>query len=148
MAALTSDRNTPKSLGERRALLVAAGAKLFVGALACRNATGFATPGATALGLVGVGCAMQHVDNTAGADGAAKVQIEPGFFRFANSAGPDEITAADIGKLCFVVDDQTVAKTNGTATRSPAGLVDQVDDLGVWVRFDEALTLTAAAAAA
>jgi len=42
-----------------------------------------------------------------------------------------------------VVDDQTVAKTDGTATRSPAGFVDMVDDLGVWVRFDEAMTRNA-----
>jgi hypothetical protein len=28
-----------------------------------------------------------------------------------------------------------VAKTNGTATRSPAGIVRQVDSDGVWVEF-------------
>jgi hypothetical protein len=34
-------------------------------------------------------------------------------FRFANSAGTDAITTAEVG-------DQTVAKTNGSSTRSPA----------------------------
>ncbi len=47
---------------------------------------------------------------------------------------------ADIGKLCFIVDDCTVAKTNGSATRSRAGTVEDVDASGVCVRLDEALT--------
>ncbi|CUH67985.1 hypothetical protein TG4357_03322 [Thalassovita gelatinovora] len=57
-----------------------------------------------------------------------------------NSAAADEITIADIGNKAYAVDDQTVAKTDGTATRSPAGIIDDVDANGVWVRFDEALT--------
>ena len=69
----------------------------------------------------------------------------PGCFRFANSAGGDEITIAEIGDVVFAVDDQTVAKTDGTSSRSPAGFVDDVDDLGVWVRFDEVLTKVATA---
>jgi hypothetical protein len=34
-----------------------------------------------------------------------------------------------------VVDDQTVAKTNGSSTRSVAGIVRQVDSDGVWVEI-------------
>jgi hypothetical protein len=34
------------------------------------------------------------------------------------------------------VDDQTVAKTDGTGARSVAGKVFDVDSGGVWVRFD------------
>ena len=62
--------------------------------------------------------------------------MKRGNFCLANSAGADEITAADIGKVCYIVDNQTVAKTDGTATRSPAGIVDDVDDAGVWVNID------------
>ena len=36
-----------------------------------------------------------------------------------------------------------VAKTDATATRSRAGIVDGVEGSGVWVRFDEALTRAA-----
>ena len=61
-------------------------------------------------------------------------------FHFANSAAADAIAIGDIGAVCFAVDDQTVAKTNGSSTRSPAGIVEDVDATGVWVRFDEALT--------
>ena len=63
-----------------------------------------------------------------------------GVFRYANSAAGDLIATADIGTVCYIVDDQTVAKTSATATRSPAGIVEDVDANGVWVRFDEALT--------
>ena len=63
---------------------------------------------------------------------------------FANSSAGDLITIADIGKACFIVDDQTVAKTDGTGTRSRAGIVDGIEASGgVWVRCDEALARAA-----
>lgn len=143
MTALTADRNTPQSLGNNRQGFAAAGVLIFAGAIVMRNANGFLTKGQTAVGLVAVGRAHKRVDNQLGADGDAPVPYEPGTFRYANSAGADEITAADNGKLCWVVDDQTVAKTDGTSTRSRAGYIDKVDAQGVWVRFDEALTNSA-----
>jgi len=45
------------------------------------------------------------------------------------------IAAAEIGTYCYIVDDQTVAKTDGTATRSSAGKVFDVDAQGVWVEI-------------
>ena len=54
---------------------------------------------------------------------------------FANSASADLISLADIGADCYIVDDQTVAKTSGTNTRSVAGKVFDVDADGVWVDF-------------
>ena len=58
-----------------------------------------------------------------------------GCFRFANSVAADLIALADIGADCFIVDDQTVAKTNGGATRSIAGKIRDVDADGVWVQI-------------
>jgi hypothetical protein len=70
-----------------------------------------------------------------GATAAANsVRVQPGIFRWQNSASADAIAKAEIGDDCFIVDDQTVAKTNGTNTRSVAGKVVQVDAQGVWVR--------------
>lgn len=140
MTALAADRNTPRSQGDYREGAVAAAQLIFAGAIVCRNAAGFLVKGATATALVGVGRAEGRVDNSAGSAGDAQLRYQPGTFRFANSTATDLITRADIGKACFVVDDQTVAKTSATATRSKAGVVDDVDDHGVWVRFDEALT--------
>ena len=145
MAALTKDRNTVQSMGDNRVGSVAAAAVIFAGALLMRNAAGYLVTGVTAIGLVGVGRAHDQVDNTTGADGDLTMRFDPGLFRFENSAAADLITIAEIGDLAYVVDDQTVAKTDGTATRSPAGLIEDVDALGDWVRFDEALTKIAAA---
>ncbi len=140
MAALTKDRNTPRADGDLRQGGVAAATTIFAGALVMRNAAGYLVEGQTATGLVGVGRAEERKDNSAGANGALSLTYRPGAYRFANSAAGDLIADADIGSLCYAVDDQTVAKTDGSSSRSPAGIVDHVDAHGVWVRLDEALT--------
>ena len=139
MVALTADRNTPAALGDQREGPAAAAQLVYAGSIVMRNATGYIVKGQTALNLVAVGRAEARVDNTLGANGALSVKYRAGTYRFANLAA-DPVVLADIGKACFVVDDQTVAKTSGAATRSKAGVVDNVDAQGVWVRFDEALT--------
>ena len=143
MVALTAERNTRFRMGDTRVEPVAAAVKIFGGSLIMRNAAGFLTKGATAVGTIGVGRAEATVDNTAGIAGALMVEYRTGSFLFANSAAGDLITIADIGKPCFMVDDQTVAKTDATATRSRAGIVDAIENAGVWVRCDEALTRAA-----
>jgi hypothetical protein len=142
MVALTSERNTRLRIGDLRVEQMAATIKIWGGSLVMRNAAGYLTKGATATGCVGVGRAEKTVDNT-GAAGALSVEYRMGSFLFANSAAGDLITIADIGKTCFIVDDQTVAKTDGTATRSRAGIVEAVEATGVWVRCDEALARAA-----
>lgn len=145
MAALTKDRMTPQAIGDFHNGPVAASAILFAGALLMRNAAGYLLAGATATGSVGVGRVEAPVSNAGGSNGDVNVDYRPGVFRFANSAAADLITIAEIGDVAYIVDDQTVAKTDGSAARSPAGIIDNVDDQGVWVRFDEALTKIAAA---
>ena len=140
MTALSADRNTPRREGDVLSGPVAASTLIYAGALVMRNADGYLVEGQTATGLVGVGRAEARVDNSSGADGDLAAAYRPGVYRFANSAGADEITIAEIGDKCFAVDDQTVAKTDGTSTRSPAGIIEDVDAQGVWVRVDEALT--------
>lgn len=140
MTALTKGRTTPQRAGDINDGPVAAAQLIYAGAIVMRNAAGFLVKGATATGLIGVGRAEELVDNSAGADGDAVLRVRPGIFAYANSAAGDLLTAADIGKACFAVDDQTVAKTDGTGTRSKAGTITRVDADGVWVRFDEALT--------
>ncbi|MFC6444572.1 hypothetical protein [Shinella zoogloeoides] len=93
---------------------------------------GLAVPGKTATNLTAVGFALKTVKNT-GADGSVTVPCKRGTFRLFNQ-GADAVTAGDISKDCFVVDDQTVAKTNGTNTRSVAGKVIAIDAAGVFVR--------------
>lgn len=133
MAALTGDRNTPERAGIDIVLPVAASTQIFAGALVALNASGFAIGGATAVGLKAIGRAEQNVDNSDGANGDLTIRVKRGIFRYANSAGGDEIAAANIGAACYIVDDQTVAKTSDTGARSRAGRIVDVESLGVWV---------------
>jgi len=136
MAQLTADRNTPKREGDVLSLPVAGSVRIHAGALVARDSSGNATPGATSTTILGVGRAESQADNTAGAAGDISVDVRKGIFRFANSSGGDQISRADIGNDCYIADDQTVAKTSGTGTRSRAGRVFDVDADGVWVKFD------------
>ncbi|CAD7055422.1 hypothetical protein RHAB21_00714 [Pseudorhizobium halotolerans] len=135
MTQLAADRNTPERSGGTREVPAAAGALLFAGAMAAVNAAGNAVPVTEALGLKGAGRVENRADNSDGAAGDVRVKIRAGIFRYANSAGADELTQADIGSDVYGVDDQTVAKTSNTNTRSVVGKVFDVDDQGVWVKF-------------
>lgn len=143
MTALSAERNTRRRQGDSQVEALAASVKVFAGSLVMRNAAGHLTKGITATGATGVGRAGCTADNSAGAAGALTLEYRRGIFLFANSAGGDLITIADLGKLCYIVDDQTVAKSDGTGTRSRAGIVDGIESNGVWVRMDEALTRAA-----
>lgn len=135
MTALAADRNTPQRQRGRRVFPVAAGVKIYAGAQVAINAAGYAVPMSVSTTLKGVGRAERRADNTNGAAGAISVEVEFGTFRYANSTSTDAITQADIGSTCYGVDDQTVAKTNGGSTRSPAGTIYDVDAQGVWVTY-------------
>lgn len=129
--ALTAERNTPRYAGDRLEVPVKAATTIFAGALVVADA-GYAAPGRAATGLVALGRCEETV--TAVAAGDVKASVRPGIYRFANSAAADAITQAEVGADCYIVDDQTVAKTNGSNARSRAGVVIGVEDAGVWVQ--------------
>lgn len=131
MPALTTPRQTPEREGAYSNPPVKGTTTLFQGGLVVSEA-GFAVPGKTGANLTALGIATTTVVNS-GADGAVRAPIKRGTFAFHNHDA-DAVTVSDIGKDCFVVDDQTVAKTNGTNTRSRAGTVIDVDGGAVWVR--------------
>lgn len=135
MAALTQDRNTLRRDGGLIEPPVAAATRIYVGAMVAINAAGLAVPGATSATLKCVGTALNYADNTQGTAGAIRVKVDKRVARLANSAAADAITLADVGSDCYMVDDQTVAKTHATNTRSRAGKVFDVDADGVWVDF-------------
>jgi hypothetical protein len=138
MAALTQERDTQRRVGAQGVGPVAAATKILAGSIVCaQTGAAYLTKGATSTTLRAVGMAEQTADNSAGADGAINVEYRrDGWFRFANSAAGDLITLADVGSDCYIVDDQTVAKTNGANTRSVAGKVRDVDASGVWIEFN------------
>ncbi|MCO8326812.1 hypothetical protein ABEG10_13910 [Burkholderia cenocepacia] len=134
MSATTQDRNTPYIDGEIVGIPVKANTLIRAGVIVCASATGYAVEGATAANLTYIGRADQYVDNSAGADGAKTVQVRRlKAFKWENF-GTDAVTLALLGKPCFIVDNQTVAATDGAGTRSKAGIVVGVDADGVWVQ--------------
>lgn len=137
MTAATKDRDTQEVTGRTRAFPAAASVKGYAGTIAVIDASGNCKPGITSTTVKAVGVFKAPWDNTSGTAGAITVEVDRGVYGpFANSASTDTITAAEVGSDCYIVDDQTVAKTNGTNTRSIAGKVHQVETAGVWVRFD------------
>src|SRR5262245_5161714 len=113
MTATTEGRNTKRRNAEQFSYPVATATTILVGTIVCLSATGYATPGAIATTHKTVGVAEETVVNI-GADGALAVPVRRGCFQFANSASGDLITLADVGANCYVVDNQTVAKTSNT----------------------------------
>lgn len=132
--ALTADRNTPQRAGDEFVYPVSAGKKCFAGGIAVMNG-GTCEPGTTATGLVYLGRFEEQVDNSLGQDGDVKARVRRSCFCFANSSGADEITLSEVGGKAYIVDDATVAKTSATNTRSEAGVIVNVDDLGVWINI-------------
>jgi hypothetical protein len=143
MAALTEDRDTvelasgySQFVSDYGNGVPAAGSVFYRGALVCFDtADAGIKPGETSTTLVALG----RCENYRDANEDAQVHARCGIFHFANSAGGDEIVAADIGASCYVVDDQTVAKTDGTGTRSVAGKVYKIDATGVYVGINPLL---------
>ena len=135
MAALTADRNTPASLGNMREPPVKAATKIYAGAMVAIDASSWANPASASTTIKVIGRAEVQADNSAGANGDINVRVGAGIYRYGNSASADLIARKDIGSPCYAVDDQTVALTNGSGTRSVAGTIFDVDTVGVWVKF-------------
>lgn len=135
MAALTAARSTKQFEGgplpRQFAPPVKGSTTVYQGSLVALNA-GYAAPMAIATGRISMGRAKRTVVNS-GADGAVTVEVEPGVFLWANSSAGDLIAQADVGAVCYGIDDQTVAKTSNGSTRSVAGVIVAVDTEGVWV---------------
>jgi len=109
-------------------LPVKGGQHIFEGSIVVLTG-GFAAVASTALGLIVCGVATEEKDNTGGGDGAVSVSVRAGVFWMGNSSAGDAITSADRFSICYLVDDGTVAKTDGTSTRSGAGIVYDVDSV-------------------
>lgn len=127
--ATNGEKATQQREGDIVAFDLAAGAQINKGAMVVLEA-GYAKPGHEAAGLKSVGIAEISADHSAGAN---TVFARRGTFLLRNGTGADEITRADIESQCFILDDDTVAKTDGGGTRSRAGTVRAIEGGNVWV---------------
>lgn len=126
MTALTEDRNPGRTDDKTFDDDAAASVECFVGGLVSIDTSGNARPGRADVTDRVRGVCTKHADNSSGSAGDIKVHSEAGTFPFANSGGGDEITSAEVGSTCYVVDDNTVAKTSNSSTRPAAGRVVRV----------------------
>ncbi|MGQ0529993.1 MAG: hypothetical protein ACT4PG_09310 [Panacagrimonas sp.] len=131
--ALTAARNTPRRENLLANYPVAAAGAIYAGGMVTLlTSGGWAVAAGTASAGLAVGVAIETVTGD-GTNGLNRVTVERGCFRFLNSSAGDAITHVDIGNACYIVDDQTVAKTDDSASRAIAGLISDVDADGVWV---------------
>ena len=128
MSKLSENRNTPelhvdavKYHYERTA-----DGEIYAGSLVGQNSAGNAVAAADTANLVILG----RAENSAVA--GEKVVAKKGCFLFENGEGSEALTVADIGKDCYIVDDQTVGKIGGT-NKIKAGKVIDVTADGVAV---------------
>jgi hypothetical protein len=134
--ALSAARSTQRQFGTPFVhgynLLQKGATTIWQGALVVFNA-GYAAPATAVVSLISAGVAQETIVN-GGADGTKTVRVERGAFKFFNSGG-DAVVQADVGKDCYIVDDQTVCHTAGTS--SIAGKVIALDDAAasVWVEI-------------
>lgn len=135
MTALTKGRTLKSIPGLLFSYPVLASAIGYQGGVVVITAAGYAKAGVTGTSLVAVGIAREGFDNTGGASGAIFAEVDEGIYGMVNSGGGDAITIADIGKRCYLVDDQTVAKTSATDTRSIAGWVRKIEGGLIFVEF-------------
>lgn len=136
--------NTPEREGAIVSLPVAAATMLYAGTLVALNAAGYAIPAADTAGLKCIGRCEEDVNNLAGLAGALSVRVKRGCFLLANSATA-AVDPDDVGKVCYVQDDSTVAETSDNAV--VAGIVIEVGTAGVWVDTRFHLHVAAAPAA-
>ena len=128
--ASTEGRNTKRRNADKAAALVNTAAVIYAGTLVTRlTANGNLVPAGTANAGVAVGVA----EDTVTGDGVKTCEYSRGCYQFKNSASGDLIAAGDIGATCYIVDNDTVAKTDNSAARKAAGKIIDVDANGVWV---------------
>lgn len=118
------------------AMPLAASTTIYQGAMVALDQSGNLTNASAdnSLRVVGV-LDAPTVDNSAGIAGALTAVPTRGAFYLANSATTDAITDGDLGRACYVVDNNTVARTSSLGTRPVAGRVIGVDDNGVLVEL-------------
>ena len=105
------------------------------GAIVCADASGLAVPGQADPGLAFIGVA--ECEAVSGERAVlARRNVD---FSLRSVAGAGAVTAARIGRPCWIVDDEFVAASDGDGARPVAGIVTGVEPDGrVWVRGEAA----------
>ncbi len=137
MTATTSPRSTQQLDGNPlpvvNAFPIKADEVLYQGTLCMIDSSGLLRSGAAATGCIGVGKIDNNepvTDATGLADGDKFGTVYPGCWAWNSGTTADLIQSDDVGKLCYIIDNQTVGLTDGGATRSLAGTIYGVNTNG------------------
>ena len=134
MSAATKPYDSQRKDGIIISHKMAAGAKVYAGAMVCVNSAGYALNASDASGLRMLGVAVDTVDNTSGDDGGRSVRVyKKGTFAFADTGA----VQSDLGKVFYIVDNKTVTNASTTAG-IPAGIcVETVTPTLTRIRIDD-----------
>ncbi len=124
----TQTGNQPLGLPE------AASANIYAGTIAVTNSSGFAKDAGSSAASTdivwgvynGQYDSQEHVSSPmAGGttNGLHIVGVDTGTFLLNNATGPDAIAQSNIGNVCYIYDNVTVALTNSTGSRAVAGTI-------------------------
>lgn len=147
MTALSNDlarAGSPDLATRSLSVPVAAATTIYQGALVATQigGAGYAVNASADRSLRVIGVAKKRAVNTTaegfGTAGDINVDVERGVFPFTNSASTDAITAADVGEPCYVVDNDSVARTSSFGLRPVAGIVSKVEGGKVYVEIGAA----------
>jgi len=132
LAALTADRSTEHK-GEEFIiqLPVKASTKIYKGSLVTIDATGYALPSADTAATFVAGIALEQVDNSSGASGAKFIRVAANVMALLNVTGA--FNQADVGKTCFVSDDNTVSVVATTNNIKVGRVLIRVSATSAWV---------------
>lgn len=113
MTALAADKKVQYREAVIQEIPVAADAVIYLGAMVCVNASGYAVPAAAVDGYKFAGWAQEPVDNTGGSNGDLNVIVRRKGQLKVLATG---LTQAKVGDPMYISDDQTVvSKPAGTA---------------------------------
>ena len=131
MTALAKDgkfdqMDTPETVSPRIVQYdVEASTTIYGGAIVAKNTSGNMVPVSADTTLIVVGQCDRQVVNS-GAAGVQKVLVRRGAFYYNCGTAGDALTKADLFAIVYAIDDNTVGKTNGGATRCKAGILMDV----------------------
>lgn len=136
MSALTKGRQTQRKDGILLPVPVLAATKLFAGGFVVRDTTGYGVSGVDTADHIFEGVADDIYDNTASgaANGDVDAQVwKKGVFLFACTG----MAITDVGKKCYVLDDQTVGLAVDSTNFILCGkIVAFVSATAVWIDID------------
>lgn len=109
------------------ALPVAASTTIRQGVMVAINQSGYLVEASADPSLRVIGRSEEYVDNSTGSAGAETCKVKRGIFGWENSATTQALADSHVGRLCYAVDNQTVALRNPTGVYPVAGRVYDVD---------------------